>query len=489
MTAAPFSEKVPLKTKLAFGTGAIAFGIKDNGFSVFLLIFYNQVVGLPANLVGLVIGLALLIDAFIDPLVGNLSDRTRTKWGRRHPWIYGSAVPIALAWLLIWNPPEMGTGATLGYLLAAGVMVRASLSAYEVPSISLMPEMTSDYDERTMVVRYRALLGWAGGLFMLAMAYGVILVPSAEYPDGTLNPAGYPRYAFIGAIIMFVAVMISGIGTHRDYARPPKNEAATAESLKEILSTLGYTPFLILMIAALFGYAGQGLTFALTNYLFEYIWEFGQTELVIYSGVLFTSAIIAFIVIAPVAKRASKPRAAAVMALISGIFGTAPYWLRYLDLAPENGSPMVLPFLFTFIGIGIVGFISTMTLTVSMVADVTDHARRHNGKQTEGLFYAGYFFVQKAVTGLGIFFAGQLLGLVGFPEDAQPGSVAPDLLDNLAITYASLSALLSLGAMISFWKFPLGRDDHAEIIEPRPPLAALDNDSNSALDSSPAKAP
>ena len=97
--------RVPLGTKLSYGLGAIAYGIKDNGYSVFLLLFYNQVVGLPANAVGTIIGLALVFDAFIDPLIGHFSDRTHTRWGRRHPWLYASALPIALSWLMLWRPP------------------------------------------------------------------------------------------------------------------------------------------------------------------------------------------------------------------------------------------------------------------------------------------------------------------------------------------------------------------------------------------------
>jgi len=92
MSTAP--PKLPLKTKLLFGFGSIAYGVKDNGFAVFLLFYYNQVIGMRADLVSLAIAIALFADAFFDPLVGQLSDRTKTRLGQRHPWIYGSAIPI-----------------------------------------------------------------------------------------------------------------------------------------------------------------------------------------------------------------------------------------------------------------------------------------------------------------------------------------------------------------------------------------------------------
>ena len=82
-------------TKLAYGFGAVAYGVKDNGFSFFLLLFYSQVIGLDARLVGIAITIALLFDGLIDPIIGYWSDNLRSKWGRRHPFMYASAIPVA----------------------------------------------------------------------------------------------------------------------------------------------------------------------------------------------------------------------------------------------------------------------------------------------------------------------------------------------------------------------------------------------------------
>ncbi len=90
------------------GLGSVAYGVKDNGFSVFLLIFYNQVLGIDAGLVGVVIMAALIFDAFADPIIGELSDRTQSKWGRRLPWLYSAAIPLGIIWLLLWHPPRNG---------------------------------------------------------------------------------------------------------------------------------------------------------------------------------------------------------------------------------------------------------------------------------------------------------------------------------------------------------------------------------------------
>lgn len=453
-TAPP--RRVPLRTKLAFGVGTVAFGIKDNGFGVFLLLFYNQVVGLPAEAVGATIGLALVLDALIDPVVGNLSDRTRSRIGRRHPWMYGAALPVALSWLMLWHPPTSGTGATLGYLLIVGFLVRASLSAYEVPSISLLPEMTSDYQERTVVLRYRFLFGWVGGLVMLAIAYGLMFTDTPEYPNGLLNPDGYTPYAVIGAIVMLASILLSAWGTHKKFARPPAHPIDTAENLGQIIATLKYRPFLILMVAALFGMAIQGITFALTNYLFDFVWEFTALQFVAYTGILFASAVASFLVVVPIGRRFRKQRAAAICVVVMMLFASAPYWLRYFDLAPPNGSDWLPPFIFAFVFVGNTAGISATLFTTSMMADVTDHAASKGGKQTEGLFFAGYFFLQKAISGIGIFLSGLILGLVGFPENAQPGAVDQDVLMRLTLFYAAALVIFGLAAAWSYLRFPLG---------------------------------
>lgn len=463
MTAA--TPRVPMRTKLFYSCGSIALGIKENGFSIFLLIFYNQVVGLPASLVSLAIGSALVIDAFIDPIIGNLSDRTKSCWGRRHPWMYGAALPIALSWLLLWNPPEWGTGALLGYVLLVSILVRSALAAYEVPSIAMLPQITSDYDERTIVLRYRFLLAWFGGLVMLALAFGVILVPSADYPDGTLNPAGYSLFGLVGAVIMFAAIMVSALGTHRDYAKPPARVTQSAEGLHEIIGTLRYRPFLILMIAALCTNGSQGVTFALNTYLFEFVWDFGQSEFLLYIATLAVSAILAFVLIPPLTRNADKPKAAAVAALLAFLIGTAPYWLRLAGVLTDIATWPDYLLLLGLIGLGNAAFIGASVLTSSMIADVTDHSRRETGRSSEGLFFAGFFLVQKAVTGLGIFLAGQILSLVGFPAQAVPGQVGESVLHALVLAYVLLTALLSAGAIASFWRFPLRRADHDDIVQ------------------------
>ncbi len=126
-----------LRTKLFYGFGSIAFGIKDNGFQTILLLFYNQVMHLPPGKVAGILFAALCIDALFDPIIGQFSDNLRTRWGRRHPLLYLSALPVAVSYLLLWNPPHWSQGALLIYLFIVAVVVRTFISFYEIPSSAL----------------------------------------------------------------------------------------------------------------------------------------------------------------------------------------------------------------------------------------------------------------------------------------------------------------------------------------------------------------
>lgn len=457
--------KVPYRLKLAYGAGAIAYGIKDNGFAVFLLIFYNQVMGLPANLVGLAVMVALVIDAFIDPVIGHLSDRTNTRWGRRHPWLYASILPVGLSWFMLWHPPAWGETAMLVYLTCAAILVRTAIALNEVPSLAMLPEITQDYHERTDVIRYRFLFGWAGGLLLLFLAYGVFLAPTPDQPAGLLRREGYDAYAWAGVILMTLAILTVSLGTHRALARPTAKlppRLPLAEELKAMRRTLRNPAFLTLMGAGVFAYANQGLNFATSTYMQTYVWEFPGWALAVWPVTLLAGVVMGFVLAPIVSRRWGKKNAAAIMAALAMAIGLAPYVLRLLGLFPANGEPATLPLFLGFATLATGIGVCPMMLTGSMLADVVEDSEIKTGHREEGLFFAGMLFMQKCVTGLGTFAAGSLISAVGFPANAQPGAVDGAVIERLMLLYTLLTAGLVSGAVLVFLRFPLGEADHAD---------------------------
>jgi GPH family glycoside/pentoside/hexuronide:cation symporter len=460
---APAQRRLSPRTMGSYGVGAAAYGVKDSGFGTFLLLFYNQVVGVPAATVGFVVMCALVIDAFVDPTVGFLSDRTRSRWGRRHPWMYGAALPIMLGWLLLWNPPTSSEQAALGWLFAVAVLVRSAVSAYEVPSQALAAELSGDYDERTRIMAYRYLFGWAGGLLMLVAAYIYFLAPAPGYPNGLLNPAGYRGFAIAGAIFMGVTILVSAIGTHNQIPYLPKQESRAQnlkENFAEIRETVKNRAFVVLMLAGIAAYTGQGITYAMSNYLYSFVWRFTGMTFVYFSVTLFVGVGIAFVTAPWLGARTSKPKAAAIAALCGVTAGTTPYWLRLAGLFPSLDSPAMLPALFVCAMLSTAFGVTAYILGASMLADVVEDSEARTGRRSEGMFFAGGFFVQKCTSGIGIFVCGLILAAAGFPAKAVPGQVPVATLDRLTLIYAG--AILFFYALAAFFytKFPFGRAEH-----------------------------
>lgn len=462
-TALPPVRRVAAGTMLAYAFGAVAYGVKDSGFGTFLLLFYNQVIGLPAATVGLVVMCALLIDAVIDPAIGFFSDRTRGRWGRRHPWMYAAAVPIALGWLLLWNPPAWSAEWTLTWLFVAAVLTRSAVSCYEVPSVALTPELTADYDERTRIMAWRYLFGWAGGLTMLALAYLVFLAPTAEHPNGLLNRAGYLPLSITGAVLMAVAILVSAAGTHREIPRLPKPDMHTGglrQSFGELAMTVKNRAFVILMLGGVCAYTNQGISYALSNYLYSYVWRFEGAIFFYLTITLMVGVVTAFLLGPRVAKMQGKPRTAAFAVLAGATFNLSPYVLRLFGVFPEPGDAALLPILFAFFVGATACNVSAFIVGASMMADVVEDSEVRTGLRSEGVFFAGSFFIQKCTSGLGIFLAGIVLALANFPERATPGQVPIESVDRLTMLFCLIYGVLTAVAATMFLRFPFGKAEH-----------------------------
>jgi GPH family glycoside/pentoside/hexuronide:cation symporter len=461
--ALPPSERLPFRVKLGNGFGSIAYGVKDNGFASLLLPLYNLVLGLDAPIIGLILLIALFMDAIIDPLVGYWSDKTHSRWGKRHPWMYGSILPMAFAWIMLWHPPQLEQQWLYGYLLLFAFLMRAAVSCYEIPALSVVPALTSDYDERTSLTRWRFVFGWAGGLVMLTLAFGFYLVPSEKYPVGQLNLDGYQLYGWTGAVLMILATSVSAWSTHSRLAHPdsaPPTHLPLGQTLRKIGKTLSNKAFLVLLGSSVFAFVNQGLTFSITFYLLSYYWEMPQTGFIAYSATLFVGVVGSFLVVGLLQKRMEKRTGAVAAGILALCFGLSPYLLRFAGLFPANGDALLIPILFTVITISNAFSVASMMLAQSMASDIVEASQEQTGERSEGIFFSAYFFVQKCATGVGLFLTGQIIGAAGLPAQATPGQVGQGILDDLAFYFLIALTFFAVASIYFISRFPISRADH-----------------------------
>ncbi len=338
---------LPQRLKLVHGFGAVAFGVKDSGFSFFLLPFYNLVLGVDAGTVGAALATALVIDAIVDPLIGHFSDRTYTRWGRRLPWLYLAPWPLALLWTMLWSPPFTGTPGFWD-IVALAVGVRLLLSACEVPSVSLVPEITDDYDDRTTLFRYRFLSGWLGGLLMMVLSFTVFL----PTPESQLQPEGYASYGLFGAALMVLAVVGSAAAQHRIVAHLPERKPgrfSLTGAFAEIFDAFREKAFVIFALGGLAAYVLQGMTFSITQYVNLYVWQFSELAFQLYPAVLFLSVLLMFVIVGPLHRKWGKPRSAAGGAIVGMAFYCTPYALYQAGAWPDPGSTASTGLLYAFL--------------------------------------------------------------------------------------------------------------------------------------------
>ena len=439
-------------TRLSYAVGGIPYGVKGNGFSYFLLLFYSQALGMDAASVGLAIFITFICDALSDPIVGYISDNTHSRWGRRHPFMYAAAIPVAAAYWFLWNPPDLSNETMFWYLLAVAISVRTLITIYEVPSSALVAELTSDYDERTRFLSMRNMFIWLGGVTMAVITLGFLLDDDGA-GSGFTDVDGFRAYGLMASSVLLVAILVSALGTHR--AIPYLHKSATVPEkfsitrlIGEVFETLSNRSFAALFLATLFANTASGVSGALTFYIYGYFWGFSadQTSLIVASVAI--SSILAFVIAPRVSKRFDKRKAALGLGFLAFTIAPLPVTLRLFGLMPANGDPILFPLILGIIIIDLALIISVQILMQSMIADLVEDAQLKTNRRNEGVFFAAISFTRKAVEGFGILLASSILALIAFPVGVPPSEVPDAALFRLGTFYAP--------TLFTLWMIMLG---------------------------------
>ncbi|MBY6217393.1 MFS transporter [Qipengyuania aquimaris] len=462
-TTAGVQDKPTVWLKLAHGSGAAAFGIKNNGFDYFLLLFYGTVIGLEPGLVGLAIFIALTFDAVSDPLVGYWSDNFRSKWGRRHPFMYAAALPVALSYFMLWNPPELGQTGLFFYLTGLAVLIRTFITFYETPSSALIPELTSDYEERTSLQSYRLFFGWTGGTMMSIIMFGALMTG----PLGMLDPQAYATYGVVGSLMILVTILISAIGTHHRIPhlhRPvATGERYTVRRIfREMFETLSEKSFIALFFATVLFAIASGLAAALSFLMLRYFWGFAEFQIFIWTCTVVLSALMGFLIAPWSVRKIGKKQSVVVLGVLAFTIQPAPVLLRLLGMMPENGDPLLFPLVLGINVIDLALIIATQAVAYSMIADLVESNQVKTGRRNEGVYYAATTFTRKVTQGIGVAAAGAILSMIAFPEGAEPEAVPAETLWKLGAFYAPSLLVLYLGALYCISRYRIDKAGHEE---------------------------
>lgn len=455
-------DRLTFRTKFLYGFGSISFGVHVAFFSL-LLFFYNQVVGLSAEMVSLALAISLVLDAAWDPILGQISDGLRTRWGRRHPLMYLSAVPVAASVVALWYPPgAFDAGQKFLWLLSFVLIARVVISLYEVPSQALAPELAPDYHERTALLSYRWVFFTLGGAVASSLGYFVFFRPTPEYPQGQLNPAAWGPLAVTSAVIMAASILLSAWGTHDripSLHKPAARKISLRELAREVAATLANWNLGVAVVASLIAGVGYALFLGLALYIDTFFWGLKASGV----GLLTLANLVAVFPGAwlanALARRFGKKRACIGIFLTSLVLLQGPILARLLGAFPVNDSPAFLPLLIAIrFGWGVLNNAGYIVVT-SMVADITEDAQVKTGRRAEGLLMAVNTFITKVTAGLSAVLPGMLLSFVGFPAKAT-AAVDQAIVHRFVWVYLPVTTVLSLASVLTWLLYRIDQATH-----------------------------
>ena len=459
------------RLRLVYAVGQMPEGIKTAAFGFFLLFYYNQVLGLSGTLGGIAVFLALLIDAITDPLVGSISDFTRSRFGRRHPYMVIAAVPFVVSFVLLFAPPDgLSEWGLFLWLFFFAAVTRTAMTFYQVPYLALGAELTQDYDERTLIAALRNVMQLLGMFAVLIGGNAFFFQATAEHGNGQLNPQAYVPFALACAPLMLLGVWGAAAGTRSEIPRLARagstGASAGRQALRDVRAAFQISSFTAIVIAAVLFSVTQGMVQALHLYTATYFFELSSAQIT----VLFAGAIAGIVA----GSLLSRPMAALIREK-KHLFAAGLIWYalwttsviiaRLLGWLPGNEHWLVAPLFITTGCVSALGLGVAIPMIGSMIADITDEHERRHGRRQEGIFYAAGSFASKAVGGAGPVVAGFIVDLAGIEPGSAPGAVDPAAIERFGWAQGPTVLVLSLLSVASIAFFRISRARHSEILE------------------------
>ena len=435
--------------RINFGVGGAGEAIKAIALTVFAFFYYTQILECDPELIGIAAGAALIVDAITDPLIAAISDRTKGgRWGRRHPYMLVSIVPVGLSLFLLFSPPSDLSSVGLAWWFFATVMtLRVSQTFFSIPHLAMGSELSTDYLERTGIMRYHVYALWFGGA--LCHTLGLRLFFDGE--NGMRAADAYPIFGATWGILMSLTFAWTVFGTWNRIpylAVTVRNVAADSwEIFRDILGVLRNKNYQALLLGVIFMGMSSGTNDALTSHVVNYYWQFTAKEYSYYgiaSGVGFG---LAFVLSPMLTRRYGKRNLLLVGVASKGIFVGVPVWLHMAGVFPDPGSPALLPcILLCVLGYYVTQAVLLVTI-ISALADIADEVYLETEKRQEGVVYAARSLFGKCATGFGLFAAGLMLTLISFPLGADVKPCIDPLSDPNCLPASDVH---NLGLLISF---------------------------------------
>jgi len=417
---------ISVREKIAYGLGDTASNIIFQTVMMFLLLFYTDVMGLSPAAVGTMFLLVRIIDAVTDPLMGNIADHTKTKWGQFRPYLLWLALPFAIISVLAFTTPNLSDDNKIIYAFVTYTLLMIAYTAINIPYCALGGVITADAKERVTVQSYRFVFGMLGGVIVAAAT-----MPMVEYFGNGDSAKGYQYTMIAMSLLGLLLFLLCFIGTKERVSLPKYQQSSFKENLKSLWQN---DQWRILCMTALYLLTGQVLRLTLAVYYVKYY--LGREDLItsfLTLGVI--ASMIGCALAQPLAKRFCKIKAyialqliAATICFLSFFIGEGQIALAYIAfIAWKFFLDMATPLLW------------------AKMADTIDYGHKKTGIRITGMVYSGVIFFIKMGIAIGGALAGWLLSFYNYQADAEQTEATKNGI------LLSFTVLPALGSFIVAW--------------------------------------
>ena len=437
------SRKLPLRLKLGFGVGDLGGNLYFTVIAFWMLNYLTDTVGIAAGLAGIVVMIGRIWDAVTDPLMGYLSDRTRTRWGRRRPYLLFGSLPWFAAMVFMFTNPHLQSHAALfAWGVIAYCLLSTAFTVVNVPYSSLTPELTKDYHERTSLNGYRSTF----------MVIGTLLGAGAALPLVGAFPSKSAGFSAMGAVFGAVMMGVSLI-TFFSVREPPLPEKGKPMMgfLKTYAHVLGNRPFLFIVFTYMGNLTAVTVVSGIMIYYFKYLFDSeGMTTVGLL--ILLVSAMIFIPVSVLVSKRIGK-KATYVAGML--IIAAACIVIFFL------GHVLGLVFVFAMMFVAGIGLSTTYPMPWSMIPDTVEYGYLQTGERREGGYYGVWTLISKIGQALAIGLSGWILELTGYLPDVPQSARA---LLGIRLLLGPVTAVIFLAAVVVLLFYPLNERRYNEVL-------------------------
>ncbi len=458
-------NRIPLIDKIGFGTGDFAYGVITQTVSTYIVFFSNAILGIPGSLVGFAVSISVMWDAVSDPLMGYLSDTTRSeRYGKRHVYLLAGSLGIAVSNSLLWAidrrwPDLVKFLAVLVCLL----LVKTAITIFETPYSALAAELSSDYNERTSIQGIRTSFFLVGLMSATVMGFFVFFMPTAQYPVGQNNPDAYlymgltasARSAVFGLIPFYATRKYIPLLKRHHGEDPVKvNSLRIASSMKIAMGNRNYRH---VVVAYLLTNISTAIISSMGIHIFTYTFGMDNKEIGILFGILFGISILSLPVWVRISRRIDK-RATVLTGIVLSLCGCAILFAFVLNREAVAGNVSAL---LPFAGITGFGTGALLSLPYSMIADTIDVDELEKGVRLEGVYYGTMTFFYKFSQAVTVFLVGILLDVVRFDASAAVQPERTVMILGVSATAGGFVVLFLAG--LSYLGYDLNRKKIADI--------------------------